>query len=334
MADPRTLESFRRALAQTSANDLQILRTQYSAPGHRMTTRELAAALGVGEPGSGNLAYGTMAKRMAERIGFTPERIVRTGSRPEGDPMWWSACSSGVRNGDEFAWVMLRALAQALEEGGYVRPRQRRGIPDGITTLDVLDALGDLERGIDHPFGPSTGYDLLFKGKRFPPKAVVGLAARRIMGETLRPEDFTGGRSSKSFCILEQAGFSIVTKADVDPFPDEVPDAGEYAEGALRQVVVNRYERDPTARQACIAHYGASCGVCGFEFRESYGPIGEGFIHVHHLVPLANIGAEYVVNPVRDLRPVCPNCHAMLHKRNPPFGIDELRELIALNRTA
>lgn len=208
----------------------------------------------------------------------------------------------------------------------------RRGIPDGITTLDVLDALRDLERGIDHPFGPSTGYDLLFNGKRFPPKAVAGLAARRIVGETLRPEDFTGGRGSKSFRALERAGFSIVTKADVDPFPDEVADPGEYKEGAVRQVVVNRFERDPNARAACIAHFGAHCQVCDFVFADAYGAIGEGFIHVHHLVPLANIGAEYSLDPVRDLRPVCPNCHAMLHKRNPPFGIEELRELIARHR--
>jgi 5-methylcytosine-specific restriction enzyme A len=197
----------------------------------------------------------------------------------------------------------------------------------------VLDALRDLERGIDHSFSPSTGYDLLFNGKRFPPKAVAGLAARRIIGETLRPDDFTGGRGSRCFRILEQAGFSIITKAGVDPFPDEVGDPQEYTEGLVRRVVVNRFERDPDARQACIAHHGARCAVCEFSFAEGYGAIGEGFIHVHHLIPIANIGAEYTVNPVRDLRPVCPNCHAMLHKRNPPFGIEELQEIIQRHRT-
>lgn len=333
MADPRTPENFRRALQQTSASDLEILRTQYAASGFRLTTRELTAVLD-GTANSGNLAYGTMARRMAERIGFTPDSIVRTASRPDGDPMWWSACSTGVRDGDEFAWVMLPALAEALEEGEYVRQRRRRGIPDGITPLDLREALRDLERGIDHPFGPSTGYDLLFNEKRFPPKAVVGLAARRIMGETLRPEDFTGGRGSKCFRVLKQADFIIVSKANVDPFPDEVHDAKEYVEGAVRQVVVNRYERDSTARQACIAHYGARCDVCTFDFAREYGTIGEGFIHVHHLVPIWTIGAEYVVDPVRDLRPVCPNCHAMLHKSDPPFHPDELRGIIARYRSS
>ena len=38
----------------------------------------------------------------------------------------------------------------------------------------------------------------------------------------------------------------------------------------------------------------------------------EGYIHVHHLRGLSDVGGEYVVDPVNDLRPVCPNCHAVL----------------------
>ena len=56
--------------------------------------------------------------------------------------------------------------------------------------------------------------------------------------------------------------------------------------------------------------------------------LGEGFIHVHHIVPLSGLGKSYVVDPINDLRPVCPNCHAMLHKRVPPYTIDELREIM------
>jgi predicted HNH restriction endonuclease len=64
--------------------------------------------------------------------------------------------------------------------------------------------------------------------------------------------------------------------------------------------------------------------VCGFSFGAIYGELGTGFIHVHHLVPLALIKQGYEVDPIKDLRPVCPNCHAMLHKRTPPFSINEL----------
>jgi 5-methylcytosine-specific restriction protein A len=44
---------------------------------------------------------------------------------------------------------------------------------------------------------------------------------------------------------------------------------------------------------------------------------------------LAQVGGEYQVDPIADLRPVCPNCHAMLHSRRPtPLSIAELKRII------
>jgi hypothetical protein len=106
--------------------------------------------------------------------------------------------------------------------------------------------------------------------------------------------------------------------------PDEVRGRGIY-EGAQQQVYVNRYERSPKARRACIKYYGHRCMVCETDFEQAYGPIGRGYIHVHHTVPLSDIGARYKVGPVRDLRPVCPNCHAMLHREEPALSIRELQ---------
>ena len=68
--------------------------------------------------------------------------------------------------------------------------------------------------------------------------------------------------------------------------------------------------------------------VCNFDFEKIYGKIGQNFIHVHHLTKVADIGNKYEVNPIKDLIPVCPNCHSMLHKQEPPFTIDELKSLL------
>lgn len=103
---------------------------------------------------------------------------------------------------------------------------------------------------------------------------------------------------------------------------------GQYREGAVRQVLVNAYERDRSARQACISHYGFACTVCGLRFEERYGALGAGFIHVHHVVPLSELGSDYELDPVRDLRPVCPNCHSMLHRQRPPLSSEALRGII------
>ena len=105
----------------------------------------------------------------------------------------------------------------------------------------------------------------------------------------------------------------------------EVDDSATYEEGATLRVQVNRYERDPKARAKCIEHHGARCAVCKLDFESRYGEIGQGFIHVHHLRPLGSLKSSYRLDPVKDLVPVCPNCHAMLHRRDPPYDVEQLR---------
>lgn len=102
----------------------------------------------------------------------------------------------------------------------------------------------------------------------------------------------------------------------------------QYYEGAIKKISVNAYERDPKARNECINHYGYNCQICDMNFLNTYGDVGVGFIHVHHLIPLQKVGKEYQVDPVKDLRPVCPNCHNMIHKKDPPYSIDELKNFL------
>ncbi len=109
--------------------------------------------------------------------------------------------------------------------------------------------------------------------------------------------------------------------------PEQVS-RGEYREGAVRQVLVNAYERDRVARQVCIDHFGPECAACGLRFEQRYGDLGAGFIHVHHVIPISELGPDYKLNPIEDLRPVCPNCHAMLHRHRPPLSIEALREML------
>lgn len=112
-------------------------------------------------------------------------------------------------------------------------------------------------------------------------------------------------------------------------FPDEIELDSVY-EGAVKEVKVNQYERSSKARQQCIDYYGSDCTVCGLNFGEHYGSFAEGFIHVHHLVPMSEIGEEYKVNYKDDLVPVCPNCHAVLHmKKDGQYPtVQELRETL------
>jgi hypothetical protein len=117
--------------------------------------------------------------------------------------------------------------------------------------------------------------------------------------------------------------------AEAELFHDEEMEIGPVTEGARLRIIVNAYERSASARRRSIQKWGLDCAVCDFNFEKVYGNIGAGFIHVHHLVPISAVGAEYQLDPENDLRPVCPNCHAMLHLQNPPLSIEELRSLLA-----
>lgn len=102
-------------------------------------------------------------------------------------------------------------------------------------------------------------------------------------------------------------------------------------EGKELQVEQNIYERNPLSRQKCLEHYGFKCQICLFDFAQTFGSIGQGFIHVHHITPISSRGGEYQVNPLKDLIPLCPNCHAMVHRRNPPYSIEELKTIYQSN---
>jgi 5-methylcytosine-specific restriction enzyme A len=103
-----------------------------------------------------------------------------------------------------------------------------------------------------------------------------------------------------------------------------------FWEGSKYQVLMTGYERSDNARKQCLDFHGFVCAVCDFNFLHKYGDIGRDFIHVHHLVRMADRPTPYQINGADELRPVCPNCHAMLHKRIPPFGIEEMKEIILI----
>lgn len=113
---------------------------------------------------------------------------------------------------------------------------------------------------------------------------------------------------------------------DRNPY-DTLPQ--EFAEsGVATKVSVNRYERNPMARKECLRIYGYRCTVCGFDAGETYGPEFKNLIQVHHIVPIHTIGADYRVDPGKDLIPVCPNCHMILHTKvnGKEPSLAELRE--------
>lgn len=130
-----------------------------------------------------------------------------------------------------------------------------------------------------------------------------------------------------------EAAISAGTTGDLTLIPeeDDVDEADAAAEGRLLLALHRRRERDPKLRARKIAsvrkaHANLACEACGFDFAVIYGQRGEGYIEVHHVVPLHASGET--TTRLQDLALLCSNCHRMIHRRRPWITPNELRALI------
>lgn len=125
-------------------------------------------------------------------------------------------------------------------------------------------------------------------------------------------------------------GFCLIASSIYDDQRQAVK-TGEY-EGARSDTLISKYERSRSNRARCIAHYGTSCQVCGFDFGKTYGRFAEGHIEVHHITPLSTLNEPTRFDPTKDLIPLCSNCHAAVHLTAPPIHPDKLKKLIEQHR--
>lgn len=235
---------------------------------------------------------------------FKPERVEKGVNVP-----WWS-CSSDTARGDHaFVYVTgigiqyeWRILSKAVPDAKWkkiCKVKHVRTFDSPISIREIRNSFTQEEWAPPHQN---------FRGLRsikVPDEIVLRLQA-------LRPDS--------------------IRKSDEFLFPEEVPPGSTPIKGAVRQITVNAYERNPEARRQCLNRYGTACSVCGIDFGKVYGPLAEGFIHVHHLTPLHELGAEYEVDPVVDMRPVCPNCHAVIHLKGNLHSLEEVREFLIASK--
>jgi hypothetical protein len=104
---------------------------------------------------------------------------------------------------------------------------------------------------------------------------------------------------------------------------------GVYREASVREVAMTVKERNPRARRDCLEHFGFVCRACSEDLRAVYSGLDIGIVHVHHLDPMADAAGERDVRG-KDLRPVCPNCHAVIHSRTPPMTVNMVRGMRGL----
>lgn len=259
-------------------------------------------------------------------------------------------------NPNRWDWVDLKESIDHLETIGYVERRWSCGNSKSIKKGDrvFLIRLGKEPRGImgsgyakstyyvaphwDGTEGKTTNYiDIEFDILINPEESILFDKYSLESIDTNNVQQWfpqQSGISIKQEVVdaLESNWFNFIIENNYirNSFVsnDVITDIKEtFQEGKSKDVTQTRYERNPEARKRCLSHYGHSCKVCTFNFEHHFGEVGKGFIHVHHLNQISEIGREYEIDPIKDLIPVCPNCHSMIHSKRPAFTIEEIKEI-------
>jgi len=162
------------------------------------------------------------------------------------------------------------------------------------------------------------------------PSGWQSLSISMRKGQVMLPDDDPDAIRPTAISTGGRMLGAVLSLLPLEPVDEAL--AGE-TEGARKEVMATRYERSPVNRAACIELHGTLCGICGIDFGTVYGELGEGFIEVHHIVPVSTIELGTVVDPATDLIPVCSNCHSMVHRKNPPLTPGELRRILSGSTT-
>ena len=145
---------------------------------------------------------------------------------------------------------------------------------------------------------------------------------KRLFEELDEAADSTDLEKGKSLIELDD---SFETEND----SENIPDVDGAEEGSLkyREHLIRERNRSLILRKKKLAT-SLSCEVCGFDFKEKYGELGEDYCEVHHKIPLSSL-EKSTKTKLKDLAIVCSNCHRMLHRRRDEFlTIDKLRRLL------
>lgn len=109
-----------------------------------------------------------------------------------------------------------------------------------------------------------------------------------------------------------------------------------FPEGRVYERIHKNRERNSALirlvkNERLLSNNNLKCEVCGFDFKEVYGELGDGFIEAHHTVPVCELDEN---NETRkeDIILVCSNCHSMLHRKRPWLGVEEIKDIIKRSR--
>jgi hypothetical protein len=214
-----------------------------------------------------------------------------------------------------------------------------QSIPRGLTREHVLAALADLDAPVEHPFGVPTGYELIHEGKRYAPKAVIGLAFRHLTGRMLQREDFSGGEApGQANFVLRELGFTVERKASgtsSEPSEESLARGQDWSQQEVELIVADYFtmlRAEVSGKPYSKAHHNRDLRpVLGGRSKSSVE-----FKHQNISAVLVGMGLPYIdgYKPARNYqKALLPQAVEDYLIRNPEF-FDSVAEGVVLNPTA
>lgn len=222
--------------------------------------------------------------------------------------------------------------------------------PDGLNTTQLIAGLRDLL----HPSGDDLSRLAGRNDDRFSQKVRNLTSHNTLINRGLAAR---GSAHNAPFTITE-AGLGLYRRhanamvpltdfsfSDTGPVLKDLADDKNVVvlddqvirEGELKTRTADYRSRSRELRHEAIKHYTRDgrlpCEACGFDFSKAYAQIGNGFIHIHHLKPVSFMRGEpmNLKQALANVRPLCANCHQMVHRRSPPISIAELQSMLKVS---
>lgn len=173
----------------------------------------------------------------------------------------------------------------------------------------------------------------------------AGLADQILSDLIARPTYYPYAPYGGGFRVAQGIYLSLLTsplKTAFDGLLEVEPSGGEeaseevastFSEGQRSFREAWFFKRNPALRREALRRHGLTCFACKFNFGAAYGPLGEGYIEMHHLNPLAErldaISGKQVLTSADDVIPLCANCHRIVHRRRPALDLAALIEALS-----
>jgi 5-methylcytosine-specific restriction protein A len=257
-----------------------------------------------------------LARQIADRLGL-PVRVENRDSV-------WSVAITGLEVNDSFTiefrkeWRSAHAI---LVWGKFARPCiQKLGEADPVGRSSVAALALALPKGIrvqfrvngvEHPLSDPSVWPNAWNSVH------LALLRGSLPSDTMTDHDWQVVAADLVLPLLSML-LALLDAEDVES------DTSAW-EGSSYEVLSTRYERKQVNRDICLRIRGIRCLCCNRSMEEEYGSVARDLIEVHHVTPASAMGSQCRVNPTTDLIPVCPNCHRVLHKSDPPMLPEHLR---------